>query len=94
MDNVASHVERLAQYLLNRAHDLGIIAKTPADSVGPLVVLQSKDSALLVQKLAGSDIVASNRHRRLTDIVPGVQHRGRCGGRDGSSEEESGSYGS
>jgi selenocysteine lyase/cysteine desulfurase len=65
MDNVASHVERLTQYLLNRTHDLGIIAKTPADSVGPLVVLQSKDSALLVQKLAASDIVASNRHDGL-----------------------------
>ena len=65
MDNVASHVERLTQYLLNYAHDLGIIAKTPADSVGPLVVLQSKDSTLLVQKLAASNIVASNRHDGL-----------------------------
>jgi selenocysteine lyase/cysteine desulfurase len=65
MDNVASHVERLTQYLLNYAHDLGIVAKTPADSVGPLVVLQSKDSTLLVQKLAASDIVASNRHDGL-----------------------------
>jgi len=65
MDNVASHVERLTQYLLNYAHDLGIVAKTPADSVGPLVVLQSKDSALLVQKLAASNIVASNRHDGL-----------------------------
>jgi len=65
MDNVASHVERLTQYLLNYAHDLGIVAQTPADSVGPLVVLQSKDSALLVQKLAASNIVASNRHDGL-----------------------------
>jgi len=65
MDNVASHVERLTQHLLNNAHDLGIVAKTPADSVGPLVVLQSKDSTLLVQKLAASHIVASNRHDGL-----------------------------
>lgn len=61
MDNVASHVERLTQSLLKCAGDLGIVAKTPADSAGPLVVLQSKDSTLLVRKLAESDIVASNR---------------------------------
>jgi selenocysteine lyase/cysteine desulfurase len=44
---------------------LGIRAKTPADSAGPLIVLQSKDSNLLVQKLAESNIVASNRHDGL-----------------------------
>lgn len=61
MDNVANHVKTLTRSLLNYAHDLGIVVKTPADSSGPLVVLQSKDSALLVQKLAESNIVASNR---------------------------------
>jgi selenocysteine lyase/cysteine desulfurase len=50
---------------LSRALDLGIRAKTPADSVGPLVVLQSKDSTLLVQELAKNRIVASNRHDGL-----------------------------
>jgi selenocysteine lyase/cysteine desulfurase len=50
---------------LSSAVDLGIRVKTPADSVGPLVVLQSKDSNLLVQKLAENDIVASNRHDGL-----------------------------
>ena len=65
MDNVASHVKRLTQALLKYTAELGIVAKTPADSVGPLVVLQSKDSTLLVQKLAESDIVASNRHDGL-----------------------------
>jgi selenocysteine lyase/cysteine desulfurase len=60
-DNVARHVKTLTQSLLNYAHDLGIVAKTPADSLGPLVVLQSKDSTLLVRKLAESDIVASDR---------------------------------
>jgi selenocysteine lyase/cysteine desulfurase len=44
---------------------LGIRAKTPADSAGPLIALQSKDSNLLVQKLAESNIVASNRHDGL-----------------------------
>lgn len=65
MENVAAHVRKLTQSLLNAALDLGIRAKTPADSAGPLVVLQSKDSNLLVQKLAESDIVASNRHDGL-----------------------------
>jgi selenocysteine lyase/cysteine desulfurase len=65
MQNVAAHIENLAQSLLSRARDLGIRAKTPADSAGPLVVLQCKDSTLLVQKLAESGIVASNRHDGL-----------------------------
>jgi selenocysteine lyase/cysteine desulfurase len=65
MENVANHVKKLAQSMLSCAHDLGIRAKTPADSAGPLVVLQAKDSSLLVQKLAESNIVASNRYDGL-----------------------------
>jgi selenocysteine lyase/cysteine desulfurase len=65
MENVAAHIQRLAQSLLSSARDLGIRAKTPADSAGPLVVLQCKDSNVLVQKFAESDIVASNRHDGL-----------------------------
>jgi selenocysteine lyase/cysteine desulfurase len=65
MENVARHIKKLAQSLLSCANDLGIRAKTPADSTGPLVVLQCKDSNLLVQKLAASEIVASNRHDGL-----------------------------
>ncbi len=65
MERVAGHIKKLAQSLLSCAHDLGIYAKTPADSGGPLVVLQCKDSVSLVQKLADSDIVASNRHNGL-----------------------------
>jgi selenocysteine lyase/cysteine desulfurase len=65
MENVAAHIKKLTQSLLSSALDLGIRVKTPADSVGPLVVLQSKNSNLLVQKLAESDIVASNRHDGL-----------------------------
>ena len=65
MENIASHIQRLAQSLLSSALDLGIRVKTPADSAGPLVVLQSRDSNLLVQKLAERDIVASNRHDGL-----------------------------
>ena len=65
MESVADHIKRLAQSLLSSARDVGIRAKTPADSAGPLVVLQCKDSDLMVQKLAASDIVASNRHDGL-----------------------------
>ena len=61
MERVAAHVAKLAQALLNRAHELGIVTKTPADSTGPLVVLQSHDSALLLRTLAQNGIVASNR---------------------------------
>lgn len=65
MKNVAGHIEALVQSLLSHALDLGIRAKTPVDSPGPLVVLQSKDATLLVQKLAECGIVASNRHDGL-----------------------------
>lgn len=65
MENVGNHIRELTQSLLQSARELGIRAKTPADSVGPLVVLQSKDSNALVQKLADSNIVASNRHDGL-----------------------------
>jgi selenocysteine lyase/cysteine desulfurase len=65
MENVAGHIKTLAQSLLSCARDLGIRTKTPADSAGPLVVLQCKDSTALVQKLAESCIVASNRHDGL-----------------------------
>jgi selenocysteine lyase/cysteine desulfurase len=61
MDKVASHVEFLAQSLLNRTRELGIITKTPAGSRGPLVVLQCHDSAQMLRALAQNGIVASNR---------------------------------
>ena len=65
MENEAAHIKTLTQSVLRHSLDLGIQAKTPANSAGPLVVLQSKDSNLLLQKLAASDIVASNRHDGL-----------------------------
>jgi selenocysteine lyase/cysteine desulfurase len=61
MDNIATHVKKLTQALLRRAQELGIATKTPLESSGPLVVLQSKDSTVLLQTLAKSGIVASNR---------------------------------
>jgi selenocysteine lyase/cysteine desulfurase len=65
MEKVASHIRTLTQSLLSWARELGISAKTPLDSDGPLVVLQSRDSSLLVQKLSERNITASNRHDGL-----------------------------
>ena len=61
MEQMAGHVGKLAQALLSRTRELGISTKTPAESVGPLVVLESLDSALLLQTLSQNGIVASNR---------------------------------
>lgn len=61
MEQIAQHVEELAQALLKRTRELGILAKTPAATVGPLVVLQCGDSAELLRALAQSGIVASSR---------------------------------
>src|SRR5579864_4160370 len=59
MENVAAHIQSLTRALLQSASELGILAKTPTDSTGPLVVVQSTNSTLLVQKLAENGIVAS-----------------------------------
>jgi selenocysteine lyase/cysteine desulfurase len=50
---------------LKGSAELGIVAKTPADSVGPLVVLKAKDSDALVKICAENGIVVSNRHDGL-----------------------------
>jgi selenocysteine lyase/cysteine desulfurase len=61
VDNVADRVKTLTRALIESARGLGIKIKTPADSVGPLVVLQMKDSEAMVKKMAASNIVVSNR---------------------------------
>jgi selenocysteine lyase/cysteine desulfurase len=61
MEQVSAHIENLTQSFLNRIQELGILTKTPAGSPGPLVVLQCRDSAQLLQALAQSGMVASNR---------------------------------
>jgi selenocysteine lyase/cysteine desulfurase len=62
---VAAHIAGLATALMRGAREMGIELKTPTDSVGPLVVLKSKDSDALVTKLAARQIVVSNRHDGL-----------------------------
>jgi selenocysteine lyase/cysteine desulfurase len=58
---VASQVQELAQALLQGAAELGIRAKTPPDTVGPLVVLHARDANLLVQKCAEQGLIVSSR---------------------------------
>jgi selenocysteine lyase/cysteine desulfurase len=60
-ERIAQHIGHLTRTLIEGAKDLNIKVKTPTDSVGPLVVLQTTDSAALVEKLAAQDIVVSNR---------------------------------
>ena len=65
LENVAEQVRRLTGALIAGAVELGISIKTPADSVGPLVVLEAKDAAALVDRLAKDDILCSSRHDGL-----------------------------
>ena len=65
MANVAAQVRRLAQALMEGAREMGLRVKTPSDSVGPLIVLQAKDSGRLVELLAKENIICSCRHDGL-----------------------------
>jgi selenocysteine lyase/cysteine desulfurase len=60
-EKIAEHVAGLTRDLIEGAQDLKIKLKTAADGVGPLVVLQMKDSDAVVKKLAEQNIVVSNR---------------------------------
>jgi len=58
---VAEQVKKTTRALLDGARRMDIRAKTPPDSVGPLVVLQAKDANAMLAKLAEQNIVASSR---------------------------------
>jgi selenocysteine lyase/cysteine desulfurase len=60
-EKIAQHIKSLTRALIDGARDLKIKVKTPAESVGPLVVLQMKDSDAMVKKMAAENIVVSNR---------------------------------
>jgi len=61
MDNVASQIERLARAFMQGVRDLKIHSKTPASTVGPLVVLRSTDPAAALAKLTARGIIPSVR---------------------------------
>ena len=65
LENIAQQVGTLAQALMEGARSLGIRVKTPVDSVGPLVVLQSSNVNAVIAKLAERNIIVSGRHDGL-----------------------------
>jgi selenocysteine lyase/cysteine desulfurase len=65
LDNVSAHIAKLVRALLEGAQKLGLHAKTPSESVGPLVVLRCANAAALVEELAANDVVCSSRHDGL-----------------------------
>lgn len=65
LEQVRDQIAALAKRLLKGAAGLGIDCKTPEDSVGPLVVLRSRDVEALLGKLAQQGIIGSSRHDGL-----------------------------
>jgi selenocysteine lyase/cysteine desulfurase len=65
LQNVADQIRDLTSDLICGASELGIRIKTPLDSVGPLVVLQSKDADEMVRRFAKDGVVCSSRHDGL-----------------------------
>jgi len=61
MENVAAQIERLTRAFIEGVRDLKIESKTPASSVGPLVVLRALDAKAMLQQLTARGIVASIR---------------------------------
>ena len=65
LQNVADQIRLLTKALIRGASELGVQIKTPLDSVGPLVVLQSKDADGLVRLFAQDGVICSSRHDGL-----------------------------
>ena len=61
IDNIAGQVQKLTRAFLDGVRTLGIASKTPADSVGPLVVLRATEAPALVARLAEHGIAVSAR---------------------------------
>ncbi|MBZ5664134.1 MAG: aminotransferase class V-fold PLP-dependent enzyme [Acidobacteriia bacterium] len=65
LHNVADQIRVLTKALISGASELAIQIKTPLDSVGPLVVLQSRDADGLVRLFARDGVICSSRHDGL-----------------------------
>ncbi len=61
MENVASQIAQLAGAFLAGTRTLGIVSKTPNNTVGPLVVLRSNNPSALVEKLTARGVIVSAR---------------------------------
>lgn len=62
LENIAAQVCALARALVEGAQALGVRVKTPLDTEGPLVVLQTTAVDAVIAKLAAEDIIVSGRH--------------------------------
>lgn len=62
LEKVSAQIEKLSRFLVEGIRALGIRIKTPADTIGPLIVLQARDANAVVAKLAEEGIVTSSRH--------------------------------
>ncbi len=60
-ERIAEHISGLTQTFLQGLKELGIQAKTPPDSRGPLVVSRMKNAEAMVKALADAQIVVSSR---------------------------------
>ncbi|HZS46240.1 MAG TPA: aminotransferase class V-fold PLP-dependent enzyme [Blastocatellia bacterium] len=65
LNNIEDRVRTVSQRFLSGARNLGIKAVTPDDSVGPLVVLKSRDIETLLGRFSDRGIVASTRDGNL-----------------------------
>jgi selenocysteine lyase/cysteine desulfurase len=61
LGKIRDHVSGLTDMFMEGVRALGIEMKTPTDSVGPLVVLKTKDVGAVLVKLEQSGIIASSR---------------------------------
>jgi selenocysteine lyase/cysteine desulfurase len=64
-EKIAGHIAGLAQECIRGARALGLTVKTPAESVGPLVVIKCPDAEAMVRRLAEQRIIASSRRDGL-----------------------------
>jgi selenocysteine lyase/cysteine desulfurase len=62
---VAGQIRALTEALIKGATELQIQISTPLDSVGPLVVLQTKNAERVVQLFADQGVICSSRHDGL-----------------------------
>ncbi|MGH9734120.1 MAG: aminotransferase class V-fold PLP-dependent enzyme [Candidatus Acidiferrales bacterium] len=62
VENIAAQVRALAQALVEGVQALGIRVKTPLDTQGPLVVLQTTAVDAVIARFAAEDIIVSGRH--------------------------------
>lgn len=63
--SVADEVRRLSQALIRGVTDLGVRIKTPPESVGPLIVLQTPNAEQLVNIFGENGVTCSSRHDGL-----------------------------